>query len=94
MKKLIIIGASAMGRETYDYARDCKIEVKGFLDSRKTILDNYEGYPRIIGPVDEYTPCAEDVFICAIGDPVQKRRYCEEIAAKGGQFISIVHPYV
>ena len=33
MKKLIIIGASAMGRETCVYAQDCGMKVKGFLDS-------------------------------------------------------------
>ena len=39
MSRLIIIGASAMGRETSAYAHECGMEVKGFLDSRTNILD-------------------------------------------------------
>ena len=39
MSRLVIIGASAMGRETSAYARECGMVVKGFLDSRTNILE-------------------------------------------------------
>lgn len=92
MKNLVIIGASAMGRETHAYAKDCGINVKGFLDSRQSILDGYDGYPPILCPLEDYQPCKDDVFVCAVGDPQQKRKYCTDIVAKGGGFISIIHP--
>lgn len=92
MKKLVIIGASAMGRETYSYARACGLEVKGFLDSRTHLLDEYIGYPPILGTVEDYIPETGDVFLCALGEPTQRKRYVAKIVAKGGEFISIVHP--
>lgn len=56
MKQLVIIGASAMGRETYHYAREVGLEVKGFLDNRTSILDGFVGYPQIISSAEQYTP--------------------------------------
>lgn len=92
MKRLIIIGASAMGREACAYAHDCGYEVRGYLDSRKEILTEYSGYPPIVGSVEEYVPSEDDVFVCAIGDPGKKKAYCEIVSARGGNFVSIVHP--
>ena len=92
MKRLVIIGASAMGRETCSYARVCGMEVKGFLDSRDGLLDSHVGYPPIIGDVDGYSLEADDVFVCALGEPEQRRAYAAKIVAKGGLFTTIIHP--
>lgn len=92
MKHLVIIGASAMGRETCSYARACGMDVKGFLDSRSHLLDGYEGYPPILGSVEDYEPAVDDVFICALGEPEQRKAYVAKVSAKGGKFVSIVHP--
>ena len=92
MKNLVIIGASAMGRETCSYACACGLHVKGFLDSRSHLLDDYIGYPPILGTVETYSPKSGDVFLCALGDPKQRKSYVEKIIAKGGEFVSIVHP--
>lgn len=91
-KSLVIIGASAMGRETYAYAREAGIHVKGFLDSRTDILGNKMGYPPILGSAEEYRIEASDVFVCAVGDPSVKRHYAQIVIEKGGNFISIIHP--
>ena len=92
MSNLIIIGASAMGRETCTYARDCGMKVKGFLDSRQELLDDYDGYPPVISSVEEYQPEEDDVFVCALGMPNQKRIYCDMLIERGGRFISVIHP--
>ena len=92
MSKLVIIGARAMGRETCIYAADCGLVVKGFLDSKAEALDGYVGYPPILSSVEDYVLVEGDVFICALGEPEMKRKYVEIIEAKGGRFISIVHP--
>lgn len=94
MPNLVIIGASAMGRETYRYAVEANpsVQVKGFLDSRKDILDGYDGYPPIIGDVSTYQPGQNDVFICAVGNPDAKMEYVRAIETKGGSFTSIIHP--
>lgn len=92
MKQLVIIGASAMGREACSYARDCGMKVKGFLDSRKAILRGHDDYPDIIGLVEDYKIANDDVFVCAVGDPQDRKRYVDIIQRRGGRFVSILHP--
>ena len=92
MTKLLIVGAGPMGRVAYAYAKDAGIEVKGFIDSRPGALDGFTGYPAIVSSLDAYEPCADDAFVIALGDPAQKMDYAAQVRAKGGRFISIVHP--
>lgn len=92
MSKLIIIGARAMGRETYAYACECGMEVKGFLDSKSDALDGFDGYPPILNSVERYYPHDEDVFVVALGEPEYKVKYERMISERGGRFMSIVHP--
>lgn len=92
MSRLIIVGARAMGRETCTYAQESGAEVKGFLDDKPNTVDGFEGYPKILGSVEEYRAADEDVFVIALGDGELRRKYADIIAAKGGRFINIVHP--
>ena len=97
MKNLLIIGARGWGREVYDIAKACiengsDIMVKGFLDDNTEALEEYDNYPPIIGPVESYEIMPHDVFICALGDVDFKKHYTDIIEAKGGEFISLVHP--
>lgn len=91
-EKLVIIGASAMGREAFAYARESGMTVKGFLDSRTEILGAKNDYPPILGSVEDYQFEASDVFVCAIGEPNVKRRYTKIVRERGGNFASIIHP--
>lgn len=91
-ERLIIIGARALGRETCVYARDAGLDIKGFLDSNAAVLDDFPGYPPVLGSAEAYDPREEDRFVVALGDPACKLRYAEMIAAKGGRFASVVHP--
>lgn len=94
MKSLVIVGASALGREYFSYVQDAmpSLSVKGFLDSRKGVLDDFPGYPPVLGPVEGYRISEEDVFLVAVGDPAARRRYVELIEAAGGEFLTLVHP--
>ena len=89
---LIIIGARAMGRETCTYAQEAGMTVKGFLDSKTDALSGFTDYPPVLGAVEDYQIIDGDVFVCALGDPEFKQRYVDVIVAKGGRFISVVHP--
>ena len=91
MKHLVIIGASAMGREVCAYAHECGMGVKGFLDSRSSLMDRFSGYPPILASVEGYVAADDDVFVCAVGDPADKLRYVDAATARGWQFVSIVH---
>lgn len=90
-QRLIIIGASAMGREACAYAKECGWDVKGFLDSRFHMLDSFSGYPPVLCSAEGYCIEEGDVFVCAVGDPEEKMKYVAIIEAKGGKFITIIH---
>ncbi len=102
MKNLILIGARGYGREIFgdihyfdEYKRG-EWSIKGFLDSDAHALDGYAcafgEYPPILGAPEEYEPQPDDIFFCALGDPGYRRKYAEMILAKGGQFVSLIHP--
>jgi sugar O-acyltransferase (sialic acid O-acetyltransferase NeuD family) len=97
MKNLVIIGARGFGRKVYDLATQCnefqkEYIIKGFLDDKYDVLDNYSGYPNILGPVEDYQVDKNDVFVCALGDVKWKRFYSQIINNKGGIFINLIHP--
>lgn len=96
MKNLLIIGARGFGREFCnslmlrdDYAKD--FVIKGFLDDNSNALDDYPGYPPIIGPVETYEIQENDLFTCALGDPIYRKKYVDIIKQKGGMFMSIIN---
>lgn len=96
MKHLIIIGARGWGRECYWAAQNTAnykstYDIKGFLDSDPHVLDDLIGnFPPILGTVEDYEIQDDDVFFCAMGDPVWRKHYAGIIEEKGGKFISII----
>ena len=97
MKRLIIVGAGGFGREVFTWAMahpDCGRlwQIAGFLDDNPAALDGYKSACGILGAVAAYTPCQEDVFVCAIGAPAIKRKVCELLLERSAEFISLVHP--
>ncbi len=95
MKKLIIIGAGGMGRTFYDWVRESVgygelFVIKGFIDDNVNALDGFEGYPPMLGPINEYVPEKDDVFTCSMGGRA-KKICCEKILSKGGVFVNIIH---
>lgn len=99
MKNLLIVGAGPCGREVYAWAtqaRECGVEwnVGGFLDSRSGIMGNYDYGVNVIGSPDKYRPGLEDLFVCAVGEPAARRRYCSMLLERGAQFATITHPTV
>lgn len=96
MKRLYIIGARGFGREIFNLAKESvgylnDFEIAGFLDDKSSALDGYCGYPPIISSVENYTPSQDDVFICALGDVVFKKKYIDIILQRGGVFINLIH---
>lgn len=95
MKQLIIIGAGGMGRTFYSNALECRgygevFKIKGFIDDNLLALDGFDGYPPVLGTIREYRPEPGDVFVSSIGGTA--RRACmEEIIARGGEFIELIH---
>lgn len=95
MKQLIIIGAGGMGRSMYDMAcnslgYETEYVVKGFIDDNLSALDGYDNYPPVLGAINGFHPEEDEVFVCSIGG-ASRRKCIEEIIAKGGHFINLIH---
>ncbi|MDR9770467.1 NeuD/PglB/VioB family sugar acetyltransferase [Acetomicrobium sp.] len=60
------------------------------------LLDNLSSKPianiPVIDTIDNYAPKEDDVFICAIGDPETKMKFCNSMLNKGAQFVNLIHP--
>ena len=98
MKNLIIIGAGGMGRSLYDNALESVgygtvFTVKGFIDDNVHALDNFKGYPPIVGKIYDYIPEEDDVFVSSIGG-ASRKKCMEEIICRGGEFIELIHKTV
>jgi sugar O-acyltransferase (sialic acid O-acetyltransferase NeuD family) len=96
-QNLIIISAGEFGREVYTWAQQAIKKgalwtLKGFLDDRSNILEELNYDVGIISSVEQYTPESNDVFLCAIGEPKSKKKYCDEVLRKGGIFTTLIHP--
>ena len=98
MKNLIIIGVGGFAREVFGQAHDAHgfgvdWQIKGFLDGDvKLAAAEYDLLPaKLLGDVDSYKICADDVFTCAVGTPSARRHLSEKILARGGEFINIIN---
>ena len=96
-KNLVIISAGSLAREVFTWAAQTiaagpSFRIKGFLDNRPNALDGFNYDARILGDVESYLIEEDDVFVCAIGDPVDKAKYCAPIIDRGGRFVNIIHP--
>ena len=96
-KNIIIVSAGSYSREVYSFVVDCidagaSWRVKGFLDDRPNILDDFPCPVNILDSVENYIIEPNDLFICAIGEPSSKKKYVEYLKSKGASFANLVHP--
>lgn len=94
---IVIIGAGKFAREISSFvgqAISAGIDwrLKGFLDSRPGQLDGFGRRAPILSSVEAYEPGKNDLFLCAIGSPADRRRYSEMVLQKGGSFATLIHP--
>lgn len=95
-KNLLIISAGAFGREVRDLAAgiqsqlgdDCPWRLSGFLDDRDLSLNGIQ----VLASPQTYRPQADDLFVCAIGNPLQRAKYAEPVRQRGGQFTVLEEP--
>jgi sugar O-acyltransferase (sialic acid O-acetyltransferase NeuD family) len=96
-KNLIIVSAGAFGREIRDLAagiqsergEDCDWRLSGFLDDRQGM--DTGGLPILWKPQD-YQPCNNDLFVCAIGNPAERAEYAEMLRGRGAKFAVLREP--
>jgi sugar O-acyltransferase (sialic acid O-acetyltransferase NeuD family) len=94
---LIIISAGDFGREVHTWAEQAiragaPWTIKGFVDDRPQILGGFSYDVPVLASAEAYEPEGDDIFLCAIGTPEVKRRYCSLMSEKGARFATLIHP--
>jgi len=94
MCNIVIVGASGLGREVYQWLSDLgeKENIKGFLDPNKSALHNSKINVPILGVEDTYSPESNDVFVIAITDSNIKQKAINVLKTKSANFRSVIHP--
>ena len=96
--KIILVGGGAFARELLSWildASDVNVlpPVTGYLDDN---ADAFTGFPAAevtwLGTPTDYRPQDGDLFAIAIGDTGAKASTCATLAAKGGKFLTVIHP--
>ena len=98
MQDLIIIGVGGFAREVYWHSQHTKEfnsdwTIKGFIDGDvKLAEDEYKKLPLpVLGDVDNYEICKNDVFTCAIGTPEVRKKLIEKMLNRRANFVSIIN---
>lgn len=95
--RIILVGGGGFGREVISWCADFRAngeypEVFGFIDDNESALKNFDYGTRYLGGIAAYQPCAEDLFLLGIANPLAKEKIVEVLRSKGGRFVSLVHP--
>jgi len=96
LPKLIIVGAGGFGREMVAWARQSvqigvEWEVKGLLDDNLEALAGKNTPAALLGRIRDHQPRSDEVFICAMGVPAQKRKAMETLMERGAIFSRLIH---
>ncbi|ADG17115.1 sugar O-acyltransferase, sialic acid O-acetyltransferase NeuD family [Paraburkholderia atlantica] len=62
------------------------------MDYDEDKLSRYRRDYPVLGDPLTYVPQEGDVFLCAIGDPAQRRKYTAALIERGVEFVKLVHP--
>lgn len=97
MKAVYLVGAGGFGREMLNWLRqhpDCDTlwQPAGFLDDNLHGLDGFPIDLPIVGSIRDFHPGPDDLLVCAIGQPSIKKKVCSELLARGGKFMTFIHP--
>jgi len=100
MRDLIIVGAGNAAREVLQIVKDInKVRLSwniiGFIaDTGVDIPALTNGKFEIIGSINDYHPKENEVFTCAIADPVGRKYVINLLRNRGAEFINVIHPSV
>lgn len=97
MKDIVIIGAGGFGREVLWLIQDInkitpKWNILGFVDDLHPTNEQINGYP-VIGNI-EWLKTQNINVICAIGDPITKKKVLNKVANSENKYPVLIHPSV
>lgn len=92
LKEALIISAGGFGRSVYnmmqsDIANGVDWQVVGFLDNRAELA---AGTPLpVLGDPLTWRAKGHEEFLCALGEPAQRRRFAAPLLAQGATFMTL-----
>jgi sugar O-acyltransferase (sialic acid O-acetyltransferase NeuD family) len=102
-KRLVIIGAGDFARELLWTCAEIPGEQRPWrdicfvddnLEEARARMNSHHIDNPVTSSIRDFVPGADDLLICAIGDPRAKLSVCERLRASGGEFTNIIHPSV
>jgi sugar O-acyltransferase (sialic acid O-acetyltransferase NeuD family) len=98
MFDVLIVSAGGFGRSMLntiktDPANNVEWRVTGFLDSRSELADKCP-LPIVGDPMSyRYDPdrTPREEFLCALGEPAQRRKFAAPLLAQGARFMNLCH---
>lgn len=92
LEEALIISAGGFGRSVYnimqsDIANGVDWTVKGFLDNRPALGESAP-LP-VLGDALTWRAKPHETFLCALGEPAQRRRFSAPLLAQGATFMSL-----
>lgn len=92
-----ILGAGGFGREVLSWLKQCpdhgsKWHVAGFLDDNPAALSTARACAPLVGALRDFEPPAGSLLVCAIGNSAVRLKVCAQLEARGGRFLTLVHP--
>ncbi len=95
-ERILIVGAGGFGREVLQWARhawpDHAARIAGFLSEDPAKLDGHAPTLPILGTPTDFELRPTDGLVLAIGIPGVRREVAEGLDARGGRFLTLVHP--
>ncbi|MGG1676782.1 acetyltransferase [Neobacillus sp. NRS-1170] len=97
MKRLLIVGAGGFGNEVLFWAEQIQKEnilweEIAFIDDNPDALNGLSIDNKVVSSIEEFEPQKEDYLVCAIGNPKDKLRICNQLLQKGAKFTNLIHP--
>ena len=96
MKHLVIVGAGEFGRELYWTIQGSRgyrteFEVKGFIDDDDSEEKLSKLSAPFLGKINDYVIEQDDVFTCAIANPIPREIVIGRMIERHAEFINIIH---
>lgn len=96
VRRILIVGAGGFGREVLHWARaawpDQAARIAGFLSADPATSSRKDCSLPVIADPAVFEPEPGDALVLAIGIPAVRRVVAEDLLARRGEFLTLIHP--
>ena len=101
MKNIVFFGTGAVAAEytSYiedsDWGKDAELVIKGYITTDESGIEGWNNYKLekpFLGVWKDYVIEENDYFVLAFSNPKAKRFLIQDICARNGKFLNLIHP--